>query len=223
MLIASRRFNSGRRVARVGGGDAEAAEAGGAWGSGGRRAMLAGGREAGLGGGCCEGGDEAGGGDGETRTRTGDTTIFSRASATGECAPVSRGIASASHVAVSRGFPHFRCNCSPVRHTIANLCPNDSRDAAACLCCCRAIGTTRRPRLSNLAKVDAGAHAQSGDNPTRAGQFLSGTGTGTGLTAATASWTATTHGLVGTKARRRQRAAPASSPISPARGWPLRP
>src|SRR3954447_16136115 len=40
--------------------------------------MRAGSREVGPWSGVCEGGDEAGVGDGETRTRTGDTTIFSR-------------------------------------------------------------------------------------------------------------------------------------------------
>jgi hypothetical protein len=38
--------------------------------------------------------------------------------------PVCRGIASVSEVAVFARIPASQCDCSPFRHTIANLCPN---------------------------------------------------------------------------------------------------
>src|SRR5207247_10290658 len=66
-------------------------------------------------------------GSGETRTRTGDTTIFSRASSTCECARFAAELPARVTSPYSRGFPHFRCDCGPVRHTIANLCLNDYR------------------------------------------------------------------------------------------------
>jgi hypothetical protein len=62
--------------------------------------------------------------DGERRTRTADTTIFSRLPSTGECgrfAAESRGYITSP---CSRGFPHIPGDCGHLRHTIANLCQN---------------------------------------------------------------------------------------------------
>ena len=72
---------------------------------------------------------------------------------TGECGRFAAESRARLTSPCSRGFPHFRCDCSPARHTIANLCPNDLGDAAACPWAsgCRAVGPTRRPPLSHLA------------------------------------------------------------------------
>ena len=83
---------------------------------------------------------------GETRTRTGDTTIFSRLPYAAECGRFAAKSRARITSPCSRGFPHFGCDCGRVRHTIANLCLIDSRLAAPCppACRCRAIGPARR-------------------------------------------------------------------------------
>jgi hypothetical protein len=113
--------------------------------------------------GYCEGRGEAGLDDGETRTRTGTPRFSAAASSTGECGQFAAKSRACPRSPCSRGFPHFHCDCGRVRHTIANLCLIDSRHAAACprACSCRAIGPTRRPRLSNLANAGVGNHAMA--------------------------------------------------------------
>jgi hypothetical protein len=69
---------------------------------------------------------------GERRTRTADTTIFSRESSTGECGRVAAESRARTRSAFCRGFPRFPRDCGPVRHTIANLCRNCFRGAAPC-------------------------------------------------------------------------------------------
>jgi hypothetical protein len=97
-------------------------------------------------------------GSGETRTRTGDTTIFSRLPYAGECGRFAAESRALITSLCSRWFPHFGRDCGRVRHTIANLCLNDSRYAAASSRApsCRAIGPTRRTWLSTLAKSRVG-------------------------------------------------------------------
>src|SRR3954454_2994408 len=64
-------------------------------------------------------------GSGETRTRTGDTTIFSRLPATAKYGRVAAESRARITSPCSRGFPHFPRDCGPLRHAIANLCLND--------------------------------------------------------------------------------------------------
>ena len=132
-----------------------------------------GGEEAGM---LCKRRYRAKRGDGETRTRTGDTTIFSRLPSAGECGRFAAESRARPRSPYSRGFPHFGCDCGRVRHTIANLCLNDSRHAAASSrarrCC--AIGSTRRPRLSDVAKVGVGSRTKARRRRARLSQPLGG-------------------------------------------------
>jgi hypothetical protein len=63
-------------------------------------------------------------------------------SSTGECGRFAAESRTRATSPCSRGFPQFRCDCGPLRHTIANLCPNEVADPAACpgASGCRAIG-----------------------------------------------------------------------------------
>jgi hypothetical protein len=113
-------------------------------------------------------------GSGETRTRTGDTTIFSRLPSTGECGRFAAESRARPRSPYSRGFPQFRCDCSPLRHTIANLCPNDVGDPAACP---RASGVPRDraeptsgiepPRKRSRRRPQDGATSRSPESATR--------------------------------------------------------
>jgi hypothetical protein len=91
-------------------------------------------------------------GSGETRTRTGDTTIFSRASTTGECALFAAESQARLTSPCCRGFPHFPRDCGPLRHTIANLCPNCSETR---------LRAPRRPRVARPGRDDLQGRATS--------------------------------------------------------------
>jgi hypothetical protein len=61
---------------------------------------------------------------GETRTRTGDTTIFSRGSTTGECGPFPATTRGAVADLRTRTFPRFPRDCGVFGRRFADLCLN---------------------------------------------------------------------------------------------------
>src|SRR3954464_11790368 len=62
--------------------------------------------------------------DGETRTRTGDTTIFSRGSTTGECGPFPATTRGAVAGLPTHTFPRFPCDCGVFGRGFSDLCLN---------------------------------------------------------------------------------------------------
>src|SRR5918994_1075374 len=67
---------------------------------------------------------DSGTSDGETRTRTADTTIFSRGSATGECGAFparTRGVVAGLR---ARVFPRFPRDCGVFGRRFSDLCLN---------------------------------------------------------------------------------------------------
>src|SRR5215207_4409792 len=62
--------------------------------------------------------------DGETRTRTGDTTIFSRGSTTGECGPFPATTRGAVAGLRAHTFPRFPRDCGVFGRRFSDLCLN---------------------------------------------------------------------------------------------------
>jgi hypothetical protein len=99
-------------------------------------------------------------GSGETRTRTGDTTIFSRMPSTGECGRLQRNRERVlgRHIREdSRNFVAIAALSGTRSRTCAQM-TSGTRLRAPGLPGCRAIGPNRRPGLSHLARDRAGDH-----------------------------------------------------------------
>ena len=86
--------------------------------------------------------------DGETRTRTGDTTIFSRGSATGECGPFPARTRGAVAGPRARVFPRFPRDCGVFGRRFADLCLNSVAAERAHAECLTALAA-RRDRMQS--------------------------------------------------------------------------
>jgi hypothetical protein len=117
---------------------------------------------------------ECGIADGETRTRTGDTTIFSRGSTTGECGLFPATTRGAVAGLRAHTFPRFPRDCGVFGRRFSDLCLNSVAAERA-----QPGGCDRLCRQAQSPAVEASRSAASG----RAGRALGRTPSGPGVRA----------------------------------------